>query len=117
MNLFMELLNYTMAMLRKRWNWLTQLDRETQLTNNEYGIGDFIEDLKNNGYIKEKTKTGLYQITAKTEQTIRKRSLDEIFGKAEKKANRVITVYLRPGRAMNWTLRQGATSLEIHWIA
>ena len=32
-------------------HWLTQLDNEYQLTNDNYGIGDFIEDLKKKGAI------------------------------------------------------------------
>jgi len=65
-------------------DWLTQLDREHKLTDDNYGIGDFIEDLKKHGYLQEDQMNGAYLITAKTEQTIRKRSLDEIFGKLKK---------------------------------
>ena len=84
LNLFMELLQYTNGDATEALNWLTQLDREHKLTDKEYGIGDFIEDLKNNGYLKENEQDGAYKITAKSEQTIRKRSLDEIFGKLKK---------------------------------
>jgi len=83
-NLFMELLQYTSGDAAEALNWLTELDREHKLTDDEYGIGDFIEDLKKQGYIGENEQDGAYQITAKTEQTIRKRSLDEIFGKLKK---------------------------------
>lgn len=84
MNLFMEMLNYTNGDAAEALNWLTELDREHKLTDDNYGIGDFIEDLKTQGYLQENEQTGAYQITAKTEQTIRKRSLDEIFGKLKK---------------------------------
>lgn len=84
LNLFMELLNYTSGDAAEALNWLSQLDREHGLTTDEYGIGDFIEDLRKNGYLQENERTGAYQITAKSEQTIRKRSLDEIFGKLKK---------------------------------
>jgi len=83
-NLFMELLQYTSGDAAEALNWLSQLDREHGLTDDEYGIGDFIEDLKQKGYLQENEQTGAYQITSKTEQTIRKRSLDEIFGKLKK---------------------------------
>ena len=83
-NLFMELLHYTSGDGAEALNWLTQLDREHRLTDKDYGIGDFIEDLKQQGYIKENEQDGAYKVTAKTEQTIRKRSLDEIFGKLKK---------------------------------
>lgn len=83
-NLFMELLQYTSGDATEALDWLTQLDREHKLTDDEYGIGDFIEDLKKNGYLSEDERNGAYKITAKSEQTIRKRSLDEIFGKLKK---------------------------------
>jgi len=83
-NLFMELLHFTNGDAAEALNWLTQLDREYKVTNDEYGVGDFIEDLKGQGYLTENDMDGAYRITAKTEQTIRKRSLEEIFGKLKK---------------------------------
>lgn len=84
LNLFMEMLQYTSGDATEALDWLTKLDREHNLTDDEYGIGDFIEDLKENGYLKEQENDGSYAITGKAEQTIRKRSLDEIFGKLKK---------------------------------
>lgn len=84
MDLFMELLQYTSGDAAEALNWLTQLDRKYGLTNDEYSIGDFIEDLKAQGYLQDNEPDGQYRITAKTEQSIRKRSLDEIFGKLKK---------------------------------
>src|SRR5690606_38406768 len=49
-----------------------------------YGIGDFIQDLKDKGYIRENEEGGQISITAKTEQDIRKKALEEIFGKLKK---------------------------------
>jgi len=83
-DLFMELLHYTSGDAAEALNWLTQLDREHRITDNEYGIGDFIDDLKKQGYIQENEQDGAYKVTAKTEKTIRKRSLEEIFGKLKK---------------------------------
>ena len=80
-NLFMELLHYTSGDPTEALDWLTQLDRKHGLTNKEYGIGDFIDELKEQGYLEENKQDGSYKITSKSEQTIRKRSLDEIFGK------------------------------------
>lgn len=84
LDLFTELLQYTSGYATEALHWLTQLDKEYGLTNDDYGVGDFIEDLKANGYLKENEADGVYKITAKTEQVIRKRSLDEIFGKMKK---------------------------------
>ncbi len=84
LDLFSQLLNYTNGDAAEALNWLTQMDKEYKLTNKDYGIGDFIEDLKANGYIKEDEQDGAYKITPKTEQTIRKKSLEEVFGKMKK---------------------------------
>jgi Ca-activated chloride channel family protein len=85
LNLFMQLLVHTSGDVSEALNWLTTLDQEYQMTSNEYGIGDFIDELKEKGYIKE-NETGEinYVLTAKTEQSIRRRSLEEIFGKLKR---------------------------------
>ena len=84
LDLFMQLLTYTSGDVGEALSWLTELDKEYELTNDEYGMGDFIEDLKDKGYIDENRKNGEIKITPKTEQGIRKRSLEEIFGKLKK---------------------------------
>ncbi len=84
LDVFLQLLTYTNGDAGEALNWLTQLDKEYELTNQEYGMGDFIEDLKQKGYIDENNQSGEIKITPKTEQGIRKRSLDEIFGKLKK---------------------------------
>ena len=82
--LFTQLLTYTSGDFNEAIQWLTELDKEYKLTDDEYGIGDFIEDLKAKGYINENNQTGEIKITSKTEQSIRKKSLEEIFGKIKK---------------------------------
>lgn len=84
LDLFMQLLTYTNGDVAEALQWMNELDKKYQLTDDEYGMGDFIDDLKNNGYIKEDQQTGKIDITGKSEQTIRKRSLEEIFGKLKK---------------------------------
>lgn len=84
MELFMQLLTYTSGDVGEALQWLNELDRQFELTNPEYGMGDFIDDLKNKGYIDENKQTGEIKITPKTEQGIRKKSLEEIFGKLKK---------------------------------
>lgn len=81
---FMQLLTYTNGDVAEALSWLTELDKEYNLTNDEYGLGDFIEDLKEKGYIDENKQNGEIKITPKTEQGIRKKSLEEIFGKLKK---------------------------------
>jgi Ca-activated chloride channel family protein len=84
LDLFLQLLNYTNGDANEALEWLSKLDREYDLTNDKYGMGDFIEDLKQKGFIEERSEEGSFNITGKTEQVIRKRSLEEIFGKLKK---------------------------------
>ncbi|HWJ30172.1 MAG TPA: hypothetical protein VNS32_26795, partial [Flavisolibacter sp.] len=84
LDLFMQLLTYTNGDVSEALQWLNQLDREYELTDEEYGIGDFVDDLKDKGYITENEERTEIKITPKTEQGIRKRSLEEIFGKLKK---------------------------------
>lgn len=84
LNLFLQLLTYTNGDFNEAMEWLNELDKEYKLTDDDYGIGDFIEDLKAKGYIKDNPQNGNFQITSKTEQGIRKKSLEEIFGKLKK---------------------------------
>jgi uncharacterized protein with von Willebrand factor type A (vWA) domain len=83
MEIFTELLNYTAGNASEALSWLTELDREHKLTNSDYAMGDFLRDLKEKGYLKE-NESGDPVITPKTEQHIRKQSLEQIFGKLKK---------------------------------
>jgi Ca-activated chloride channel family protein len=84
LKLFLELLNYTAGDANEALAWLNELDKQHNLTKDDYGMGDFIEDLKNKGYIDTQNPNGDIKITPKTEQTIRKSALEEIFGKLKK---------------------------------
>ncbi len=84
LNIFLQLMVITSGDVNEALSWLTNLDREHNLTNPEYGIGDFIDDLKNKGYITDQNEKGEFKITAKSEQQIRKSALEEIFGKLKK---------------------------------
>ncbi len=82
-NVFRELLVYTSGDVPEALNWLTELDKEYQLTSNNYGMGNFIEDLRREGLIRE-NEDGTIEITSKTEQSIRRQSLEQVFGKLKK---------------------------------
>ena len=84
LNLFLQLLTYNSGDGGEALQWLNQLDNQYGLTNNEYGMGDFIDELKEKGYLDENPVSGEISITSKSEQGIRKNSLDEIFGKLKK---------------------------------
>jgi len=84
LDLFMQLLTYTNGDVAEALQWMSQLDKKFEMTNDEYGMGDFIDDLKDKGFITDNEQNGEIKITPKTEQGIRKRSLEEIFGKLKK---------------------------------
>ena len=84
LDVFMQLLTYTNGDVAEALQWLNQLDKEYQLTDDEYGMGDFIDELRDKGYITDDPSGGKINITPKTEQGIRKKSLEEIFGKLKK---------------------------------
>src|SRR5690625_1789705 len=85
-DLFLKLLEYTSGDAEEALEWLTQLANTYGLGEDDYGVGDFIEDLKKEGYLDENNATGDFKITPKTEQTIRRSALEEIFGKLKKSA-------------------------------
>lgn len=82
-DLFKELLVYTSGDVTEALDWLNELDREYNLTDDSYGMGDFIEDLKKRGFLEE-NEPGVQTMTSKMEQSIRKAALNEIFGKIRK---------------------------------
>ena len=47
-------------------------------------MGDFIQELKDKNYLEEGEIDNILNITLKSEQAIRKQSLEEIFGKLKK---------------------------------
>jgi len=84
LDIFMQLLTFTNGDVSEALSWMNQLDKEYEMTNQQYGMGDFIDELKEKGYVKDNPENGEIRITPKTEQGIRKRSLEEIFGKLKK---------------------------------
>lgn len=66
-------------------SYMNELDRRYQLTDDQYGMAQFIDDLKKKGYLQENPQEkGSFKMTAKSESSIRKRSLEEIFGKLKR---------------------------------
>ncbi len=102
-DIFQELITHTSGDFDEAIDWLRELDKEYELTDDDYTIDDFIEDLKAKGYIREEFedgggemgeegeegddgngKGGKISITAKMERIIRQRALDQIFGKLKR---------------------------------
>lgn len=83
-DIFKQLILTTSGNVSEALSWLTNFDKQYGLTDDAYGIGDFIKDLKDKGYIKEDPQKGTLSITSKSEQQLRKSALEEIFGKLKK---------------------------------
>ncbi len=94
--IFQELITHTSGDVDEALDWLRELDKEYELTDEDYTIDDFIEDLKAKGYIREEFEEGgepdgegtpgegVRSITAKMERIIRQRALEQIFGKLKR---------------------------------
>lgn len=86
-DIFSELITHTSGDVDEALEWLDVLDKEYNLTNEDYTIEDFIEDLKKKGYLREEIQpdgNGQLAITAKTERILRKNALEQIFGRIRK---------------------------------
>lgn len=85
--IFKELIVHTSGDFDEAIDWLRELDNEYKLTDADYTIDDFVEDLKKKGYVKEELKedgTSGTGLTAKTERLIRQQALNQIFGNLNK---------------------------------
>jgi Ca-activated chloride channel homolog len=85
LKIFQELMLYTSGNVAEALSWLNELDREYKLTTDEYGMGDFIQELKDKGYIRPDGEgdSGMAP-TSKLEISLRQKSLDDIFGDLKK---------------------------------
>ena len=95
LDIFMQLLTYTSGDEAEALSWLNELDRNYQLTDGEYGMGDFIDELREKGYITEDHQDGTIKITPRTEQGIRKKSLVQVQD-VSKRANKKCAVHIVP---------------------
>jgi Ca-activated chloride channel family protein len=86
LQLFSKLLIYTAGDIAEALSWLNELDREYKLTDENYGIGDFINDLERLGYIEKAGEANVpnLKLTPKLEKNIRQEALEEIFGKLKR---------------------------------
>jgi len=86
--IFKELITYTSGDFDEAIDWLRQLDKEYLLTDENYTIDDFIEDLLQKGFINAEISSDgdktLNKISAKMEKALRKFALKKIFGKIRK---------------------------------
>lgn len=105
LKIFLELLNYTNGDASEALEWMNQLDQQYGLTDDNYGMGDFIEDLEEKGYLeRDPQEGGSFVITARMEQSIRQSALEEIFGQLKKSG--------RGNHATNFSGRGQETSYD-----
>jgi uncharacterized protein with von Willebrand factor type A (vWA) domain len=86
-DLFQQLLTISSGDVSQALKWLTELDNEYDITgqfDDGYSLSDFIDELKERGYINKDREGSGFIITKKTERSIRKRSLEEVFKNLEK---------------------------------
>lgn len=79
LDLFQQLLFHTAGDADEALRWMSALDERYGLTDDGMGLGDFIEELKNRGYIERDEQTGAVAITARTTRGLRERALEDIF--------------------------------------
>ncbi len=82
--LFQELLLYTAGDVAEALSWLTQLDQQYGLTSDDYGMADFIEELKARGYLREQEGRAGFVPSAKLELALRRSALEDIFSDLKK---------------------------------
>ena len=86
--IFKELITHTSGDFDEAIDWLRELDIEYKLTDEDYTIDDFIEDLLKKSFVQPKTGTGGkgdgMQLTPKTEKLLREHALKQIFGKLKR---------------------------------
>lgn len=83
LKLFKELLMYTSGNVSEALSWMTQLDRQHNFTTPDYGMADFIRELREKGYIREDNNRQL-EPAAKMEIELRRKALDDVFDDIKK---------------------------------
>ncbi len=111
-NIFQELITHTSGEVEEAIEWLRELDKEYDLTNEDYTIDDFIDELLEKGVLRQEFEddpsdgeknsefSKKLKATAKLERELRKRALNQIFGK------------LKRGQKGNHTSKTSGTSEE-----
>lgn len=79
LKLFKELLLHSSGNVSEALQWLTELDNRYKLTTDEYGIADFIRDMKEKGFLSENKQDGSLNPTAKLEIELRRQALEDVF--------------------------------------
>lgn len=86
-DLFQELLTISGGDVSQALHWLNQINEEYEITDqfdSGYGVGDFIEEMEERGYIRFDEDETVMVPTSKTDRSIRQKSLNEIFKNLKK---------------------------------
>lgn len=84
LSIFQELLIHTSGDVSEALSWLTELDKEYGLTDAQYGMADFIQDLIDKGFIQPDADQGKMRPARKLEIALRRKALDDVFGTVAK---------------------------------
>jgi Ca-activated chloride channel family protein len=85
LKIFQELLIHTSGDVSEALAWLTELDKQYNLTDDNYGMADFIQDLIDRGYLRpQDANNPSYVPSAKMEQALRQKVLNDLFGDMKK---------------------------------
>jgi len=85
LKVFQELMIHTSGDVSESLSWLTELDKEYKLTDENYGMADFIQDLIDKGYIQQPDPSNpTFAPSAKLEISMRQKALDDIFDQLKK---------------------------------
>lgn len=82
LEIFLELIVHASGDVDETFRWMEILDKEHKITTDDYTLDDFRRDLEKSGYLRGAGAGG--GLSVKTEKLIRKRSLDQIFGKLKR---------------------------------
>ncbi len=80
----MQLLTYTNGDVGEALQWLNQLDKQYELTDDEYGMGDFIDELKEKGYIDENRVMAPFLLLRKLNKAFEKVALKKFLASLKK---------------------------------
>ena len=82
LEIFLELIVHASGDIEETFRWMEILDKEHNITTDDYTLEDFRRDLEKSGYLEGAGSGG--GLSAKTEKVIRKRALEQIFGHLKK---------------------------------
>lgn len=83
LKIFLELMTHTSGDYEESFRWLKELDDEYHLTTPEYTLEDFRKELEEKRIVK-KNNSGDSVLSEKGEQLIRRKALEQIFGKLKR---------------------------------